>query len=329
VAVAFKDYYTILGIDRGADAAAIKKAYRRKARELHPDRNKAKGSEDRFREVNEAYEVLGDPEKRARYDQLGANWQGGMPFEPPPGFEGFGGGQGYRVHTDFGDLGDLFGGATGRGGGGFSDFFQSLFGDMGLGGQRETRPRRPRSQHGQNVEAEVEFSVQDLLHPGPKKITLGVPAPDGGVERKTVTVNVPAGLRNGQKLRLPGHGSAGVGGAPAGDIYLRVRLRPEPNLALDGDDLVTDVDLPAPVAVVGGTVRVASPEGPVTLRVKPGTQTGTTLRVRGRGLPKKGDGRGDLLARLRVVVPERPTEAERRLYQQLADLDSTDRGGGR
>lgn len=342
MAVTFKDYYAILGVDRNADADAIKKAYRKKARELHPDRNKSKGSEERFREVNEAYEVLGDPARRARYDQLGANWQGGMPFEPPPGFEGFGGGfaggqgaQGFRV--EFEDLGDLFGGG-GRGGrapgGGFSEFFQSLFGDLGLDRAERGGGRRARGGHsargaqqaarGRDVEADVEFALLDLLQPGARKLTLGVPGADGEVERRRVSVNLPPGLRAGQKLRLPGHGSPGPAGTPAGDLYLRVRIRPEPDLQVDGDDLVAEVDLPAPVAVVGGTVRVPTPEGPVTLRVPAGTQSGTTLRVRERGLPRKGGGRGDLRARLRLTVPEHPTDEERRLYAQLAALTTKD-----
>lgn len=314
MSVTYKDYYAILGVDRKASTEEIKRAYRRKARELHPDVNKSPRAEEQFRDLNEAYEVLSDPEKRARYDRLGANWKHGAPFEPPPGFEGF------RVHVGgMGDLGDIFGSAGGgAGGSGFSDFFETLFGDLGLGGFGRTRTHRPR---GRDVEAEVEFGLSDLLHPGPRRITVGVPGAGGKVERKTVTVNLPPGLRPGQKLRLPGMGGGGQPGSPRGDLYLKIRLRPDPAFRIEGDDLVTEVDVPAPLAVVGGHVEVPTPERPVRVRVAPGTSTGTTLRVRGRGLPRKDGGRGDLLARVRLVVPKHPTREQRELYEKLARLE--------
>ncbi len=346
MAVTYKDYYAILGVDRGADANAVRKAYREKARKLHPDVNKEPGAEERFREVNEAYEVLGDKDKRARYDQLGANWQGGAPFEPPPGFGG------YRVNVeDLGDLGDLFGrgfgqqggrgggGAAGGGGGGgtrFSDFFESLFGDLGgfetgagggpggagagTGGGRARRGRRTGPERGQDIEAEIELALGDLLQPTQRRISLGVPGPDGAVQTRTVTVNVPSGLRPGSRVRLAGQGGPGAHGGPAGDIFLKIRLRPEPNVQVEGDDIVTEAELPAPIAVTGGTLRVATPEGPVTLRIAPGTQSGTVLRVKGRGLPKSGGTRGDLRVRVRVTVPEHPTERELQLYRELGEL---------
>ena len=321
--VTFKDYYALLGVPRAASAEEIKKAYRRKARELHPDRNKTKGAEERFREVNEAYEVLGDPQKRVRYDQLGANWREGETFQPPPGFEGF------RFDArDLGDLSELFGrtGRTGSAGGasGFSDFFDALFGDLGMGGvfggSEATRRRGRGARRGGDVEAEVEFSIADLLQPGRKTFTLGSPGRDGALSSRTVTVNIPPGLRDGQKLRLPGQGAPGGAGHAAGDIYLKVRVRPEAGVAIHGDDIVTDIDVPAPIAVVGGEVRVTAPDGVVTIRVRPATPTGTTLRVRGRGLPRRDGQRGDLLARVRIVIPEHPTQEERGLYERLAQL---------
>ncbi|MBP7147091.1 MAG: DnaJ domain-containing protein [Acidobacteria bacterium] len=320
----YKDYYAILGVERGAGADAIKKAYRKLARENHPDVNKSAGAEDKFREINEAYEVLGDPEKRRRYDQLGANWQEGAPFEPPPGF------QGYEVR--FEDLGELFGARGGRPASGFSDFFETLFGNLGFSGGAFGREAagaaepgrgrgrgRARGGRGQDVEAEIELGLADLLHPGQRRITLGVPATTGGVERKTVTVNIPAGVRPGQRLRLPGQGSPGSSGP--GDIYLVVRLRPDAALRIEGDDLVTDIDVPAPTAVTGGTVEIPTPDGPLTLRISPGTQAGTVLRARGKGLPLRADRRGDLRARVRITVPNDPTPAQRELYRKLADLE--------
>lgn len=340
MSVTYKDYYAILGVDRGADEAAIKKAYRKKARELHPDRNKGKGAEEQFRDVNEAYEVLGDPEKRARYDRLGANWQNGAAFDPGQFGEAFGGAGGAFRPEDleslFGNLGAAGGARGGRGAGGFSDFFEALFGGGlggfggrggfeggGFGGAGQD-PFAGMARAGQDIEAEVELRLADLLAPQQKTIALGIPGPDGHVQRRSVTINIPGGLRPGQRMRLPGQGAAGHGGGAHGDIYLKVRVRPEPHLAIEGDDLVTDVDVPAPVAVVGGTVRATSPEGPVTLRVAPGTESGTTLRVRGRGLLKRDGTRGDLRARVRLTVPRHPTERERALWQQLADLDRPD-----
>ncbi|MEN6631022.1 MAG: DnaJ domain-containing protein, partial [Candidatus Polarisedimenticolia bacterium] len=249
MAVSYKDYYQILGVPRDADEAAIKRAYRAKARELHPDRNKAAGAEAKFRDVNEAYEVLGDAEKRRRYDALGADWRDGAQFTPPPGFEGF----------DFreGGLEDLFGGGAGRAGGGasaggarFSDFFEALFGGLGGlggfgGGGQTRRGARTREARGGDIEAELELTLADLVSPAPKRIALGVPLSDRSVERRSVAVNIPAGLRAGQRLRLAGQGAPGRGGAPAGDIYLKIRLRAEAGMEADGDDLIVDVDLPA------------------------------------------------------------------------------------
>jgi curved DNA-binding protein len=316
--VTYKDYYALLGVDRGATAEEIKKAYRRKARELHPDRNKSKGAEERFREVNEAYEVLGDPQKRARYDQLGGNWRDGEAFQPPPGFEGF------RVHVgDLGDLGEIFARGGGGGPAGFSNFFEMLFGDLGVGsvfggaGRGAGRRAQRGEARGADIEAEVEFSLADLQQPTQRRISLAVPAGDGSMHPRTVTVNIPAGVRPGQRLRLAGQGGAG---APPGDILLHVRVRLEPNIQIRGDDVVTEVSVPAPVAVVGGEVRIPTPEGGVTLRIRPLTQPGTTLRVRERGLARKGGGRGDLLALVRIVVPEQPTAEEQHLYEQLAAL---------
>ncbi len=326
--VTYRDYYKILGVERNATQEEIKKAYRRLAREYHPDRNSSPDAAEKFKEINEAYQVLGDPEKRKKYDQLGAGWQDGSPFEPPPGWEPFGGGGGFRVHVgNMEDLGDILGGLGGAAGSGgtFSDFFEMLFGNLGFGGgaaggsRRAGRSRRGAAR-GRDVEAEVEFSLLDLVRGGQRRLTLGIPGPDGRVERKTVTVNLPRGLRPGGKLRIPGHGAPSPGGGPPGDLYLRVKVRPEPGFEIRGDDLLAEVPVPAPLAVVGGVARVETPEGPVAIRIAPGTQGGQKLRVRGKGLPRKDGTRGDLIATIRLTVPRDPTPDEKELWERLAAL---------
>lgn len=315
--VTFKDYYSILGVPRGASEAEIKKAYRRKAKQLHPDVNKSSEAGAKFSELNEANEVLSDPEKRRRYDQLGANWQEGSEFRPPPD-AGF--------HFE-GNLNDLFGGSAGASGSGFSEFFESLFGDLGGGGQRRGAGQRRRGRgaahgptRGADLSAEAQFSLLDLLQPGQRKITLGVPNSHGSIDSRTITVNIPKGISAGQRLRLPGIGAPGANGGEPGDMYLTVQLKPEMGMRVERDDIVVDLDVPAPLAVIGGIVRPATPEGPVALRVPAGTQAGTTLRVRGRGLWRRDGDRGDLLVRVRVTVPAKPTEREREIYEELLKL---------
>lgn len=329
MSVAFKDYYAILGVARDASQDEIKKAYRRKARELHPDVNKSADAGERFRDVNEAYEVLGDPDKRRRYDRFGLAYRETPPGAgPPPGFEDF-------VFTTEGPGGfeEFFeparrgGAGRGRGTGptGFSDFFEALFGAGFGGGEEPTRGGRPRrgrtrGQRGPDVEGEILLEIPDLVAGGQRKFAMEIPGPDGRPEKRELTINLPRGIRPGQTIRLAGQGGAGTGGAPAGDVFLRVRLRPDAGLEVQGDDLVATIDVPAPVAVVGGTVRMPSAEGPLTLKVAPGTAAGKALRVRGRGLARRDGTRGDLLARVRIAVPERPSAEEKRLYEQLARL---------
>jgi curved DNA-binding protein len=324
VSVKFKDYYEILGVSRDAGQDEIKKAYRRKARELHPDVNKQPDAEQRFQELNEAYEVLSDPDKRQRYDALGQDWQHGRPFEPPPNYD-FGGGIRFE---------DLFGGAHGtrtggpQGGSGFSDFFDMLFGDLGFSeafgqgradpgfGGAGTRRARPAPA----VEADVELSLVDLIQGGERRFRLALPNASGGEEQSSVRVRIPPGIRPGQKLRVAGRGAADPRTGQRGDLMLRIRLKPEPRFEIRGDDLRTTVDVPAPRAVIGGNVSLETPEGPVTVRVAPGTPSGRVLRVSGRGLPRKDGSRGDLMAEVRITVPEEPSPEEKELYEQLAEL---------
>ena len=333
MSVAFKDYYKILGVDRDASQDEIKKAYRKKARELHPDVSKAKNAGERFRDVNEAYEVLGDPDKRRRYDRFGSAYREAPPGGgPPPGFEEFDftGGAGGRGFEEFLRQAQQQGGAGGRGAGptGFSDFFEALFG-AGFGGAAPAEPHggragrgkgRARGRRGHDVEGEIQLDVPDLVGGGQRKFTMEIPGADGLPEARELTINLPRVIRPGQTIRLAGQGGPGSGGAPNGDLFLHVRIRLGAELQVEGDDLVATIDVPAPVAVVGGTARVSTAEGPVTLRIAPGTQAGTVLRVKERGLARRDGTRGDLRARVRLVVPEHPTAEQKRLYDELARL---------
>ena len=321
----YLDYYAVLGVPRDASADAIKKAYRKLARQYHPDVNKTAGAEARFKEINEANEVLSDPEKRKRYDALGANWKTGQDFTPPPGWGGFEG-----ASSGPGGLRFEFGG--GPGGGDFSDFFSALFGDLG-GGGRAGRGRRgggspfagfggfpggedsfaPR---GQDFEANLALTVEELYGRAPKTVSLQVPVvrPDGSVahQPKTFQVRIPPGATDGTRIRLSGQGAGG------GSLYLNLRVAPHPIYRLRGHDL--DVDLPlAPwEAVLGAKVRLPTPDGDATLTLPPGTQGGTRLRLAGKGLPDKSGARGDVFANVRIAVPHPPTAKEKALFEQLA-----------
>ena len=298
MAVKFRDYYEVLGVPRTATAEEIKRAYRQLARKHHPDlqvaSERARASE-RFKEINEANEVLSDPDKRAKYDALGANWKGGMDFTPPPDT-----GRGPSVTTEWEGFGD------------FSDFFGSIFGrppggraGAGRAGGDRAGVRMPIP--GNDIEGELPLPLDDVLHGGQRRIT---------VDGRSLDVTIPRGIRDGATLRLAGQGGPGVNGGPAGDVYLRVRLLPHPRYRVVDDDLEMDLPLWPWQAVLGAEVRVDTPDGPVTLTVPPGTQSGQRLRLRGRGLPRDG-ARGDLYAVVRVVVPTRPSAAEREVYEML------------
>ena len=298
MAVKFRDYYEVLGVPRTATAEEIKRAYRQLARKHHPDlqvaSERARASE-RFKEINEANEVLSDPDKRAKYDALGANWKGGMDFTPPPDT-----GRGPSVTTDWEGFGD------------FSDFFGSIFGRPSAGRAGAGRAGADRAGvrmpiPGNDVEGELPLTLDDVLHGGQRRIT---------VDGRSLDVTIPRGIRDGATLRLAGQGGPGVNGGPAGDVYLRVRLLPHPRYRVVGDDLEMDLPLWPWQAVLGAEVRVDTPDGPVTLTVPPGTQSGQRLRLRGRGLPRDA-ARGDLYAVVRIVVPTRPSAVEREAYEML------------
>ena len=302
MAVKFRDYYEVLGVPRTATPEEIKRAYRKLARKHHPDlqppAERTKASE-RFKEINEANEVLSDPEKRAKYDALGTDWKSGMDFSTQPGQPGAG------WSTAEPEDGQDFGA--------FSDFFSSLFGrQSGFGGSRGrasaggTRIVFP----GSDIEAELPLTLDEVLRGGRRRITL----PDG----RTLDVRIPLGAREGTVLRLAEQGEHGMGGAPSGDLLLHIRLIPHPRYRLTGDDIEMDLPLWPWQAVLGAQVRTETPDGVVNLTIPVGTRAGQRLRLRGRGLPKgSGGDRGDLYAVAKIVIPEKPTAAELEAYETL------------
>jgi curved DNA-binding protein len=292
LAVKFRDYYEVLGVPRTATADEIKRAYRQLARKHHPDLHPAAErtrAAERFKEINEAYEVLSDADKRDKYDALGANWKSGMDFTPSGGGE-----HGYAGTAEWENVGDV------------SDFFASLF---GRGGGRPGRGGVSVTIPGNDIEAELPVTLEELLHSARHRITL-----DGN---RNLEVEIPRGAREGTVLRLAGQGEPGLNGGPAGDVYLRLRMIPHPRYRVAADDLEMDLSLWPWQAVLGAEVRIETPDGPVTLTVPAATQSGRRLRLRGRGLPRADGSRGDLHAVVRIVVPERPSPAEREAYEML------------
>ncbi|GEM82954.1 DnaJ C-terminal domain-containing protein [Meiothermus hypogaeus] len=288
--MAYKDYYKILGVTKNASEDEIKKAFKKLARKYHPDVSKEPGAEDKFKEINEAYTVLSDPEKRKFYDTYGTaagsgHWQG--PPTEQGGFGGFSGNVG-----DFSDFfQQLFGNFAGRGGG---------FGDLFAEATRQS-PRRV----GGDLEAELPLALEEAYRGGEKTISIGP---------ERITVRIPPGVREGQKIRLAGKGRAG------GDLYLHIKLQSRPEMRLEGDDIYTFVDVPAPIAVVGGKVRVQTLDGPVEMTIPKRTQAGRKLRLAGKGWPRKDKSRGDQYAEIRITIPTSPSPEEERLYAQLAEL---------
>lgn len=305
MSVKFKDYYEILGVARSASAEEIQRAFRAKARKAHPDVNKAPDAEARFKELNEAYEVLKDPEKRGRYDELGPNWQAGQDFRPPPGWQ--------QAGPEFGDgLGD------------FSDFFASIFG--GGFGPRTRRPRQPAARRGRDHVVDLELSLEELMRGGSKSIQLARQQPGPGgqpvVENKTYDVVLPPGLTEGSRIRLAGQGGEGAGGGPSGDLLLAVRIRAHPMFQVDGHDLRTVVSVSPWEAALGAEVEIPTATGSAKIKVPPGTSSGQVLRLRGQGLGKSESERGNLLAVIQIVVPEKLSAAERERYEELARVSS-------
>ena len=315
--VQYKDYYEILGVPRGAGDAEVKKAFRKLAREYHPDVAKdKKKAEEKFKEINEAYEVLSDPEKRKKYDQLGANWKSGAEFRPPPGWENFGGGQTFRGRGQGGeDFEFQFGGT------GFSDFFEQLFGSTG--GRRGGFGRYSNfedtemAERGRDVEGDIMVTLDEAMHGAVR--TVNVRHTVGrSVKTETHQVKIPPGVTEGQRLRVAGRGEAGSGGGAAGDLYLRVRLAKHPDFDVEEHNLVYEAELAPWEAVLGAEIPVPMPDGRVNIKIPPGTQGGMKLRVRGRGLPRREGGWGDLFVVIKIAVPAKITVEERKLWEQLS-----------
>ncbi|HUF22335.1 MAG TPA: DnaJ C-terminal domain-containing protein [Burkholderiales bacterium] len=296
----FKDYYKILGVERGATEQELKRAYRKLARKFHPDVSKEPEAEKRMKEVNEAYEVLGDPEKRAAYDQLGSRYRPGQEFRPPPDWDaGF----------------EFSGGSAEADATGFSEFFSSLFGDASR--RRGNSGFRAR---GQDHHAKVLIDIEDAFQGATRGITLHAPQVDGQgratTRERTLKVQIPKGVREGQHIRLSGQGAPGAGGGPLGDLYLEVRFNAHPHYRADGRDVYMDLPLAPWEAALGATVTAPTPGGAVEVKVPAGVQSGRRLRLAGRGIP--GNPPGDLYLVLQVVLPPADTEQAKTLYRNMA-----------
>jgi len=308
MAVAFQDYYEALGVSRDASADEIRRAYRQLARKYHPDINKEPGAEDRFKEISEAYEVLRDPDKRSRYDRLGSNWKAGQDVSDVDGFE-----QAFRSGDGFGDVRVEFGGSE------FSDFFEGLFGRRGGGGGNAGF--QTFSMRGGDHEAVLELTLEEAAAGGKRRISL-----EGGADYE---VEIPRGVRDGQRLRLSGQGAPGVGGGPAGDLLLRIRLKPHPRFRLKGRDVYVDLAVTPWEAALGAEVPIPTIGGSARARVPAGSSTGRRLRLRGQGMPGADGSRGDLYAVLAVHVPKRLSEDERELFERLAEVSNFNPRDGR
>jgi len=320
MSVEYKDYYKILGVPRTATQDEISKAFKKLARKYHPDLNPGNPeAETKFKEMGEANEVLKDPEKRKLYDQLGANWQQGQNFQRPPGFE--------NMHFQFNGGPGGFGG----GAGGFSDFFETLFGGGqggprgGFGGPGGFGGQHMRSRRGQDAEVTYEIGLEQAYAGGPQSLSLQeqVYGPDGQprLQTKTLKVNIPPGVKDGQKIRLSGQGSPGAGGGEAGDLYLKIKLAPHPQFKVKDDNVILDLKLTPWEAALGASVRVPTLDGAVEMKIPPGIGSGAKLRVRGKGLGASGR-RGDQMVRIMIQSPKDLTDEERALWEQLAKASS-------
>ncbi|HEX2283096.1 MAG TPA: DnaJ C-terminal domain-containing protein [Thermomicrobiales bacterium] len=334
----FKDYYQVLGVSRDADDKQIKKAYRSMARKFHPDVNKEASSEERFKAINEAYQVLSDPEKRAKYDRFGADWDR---FQTAPGSAGSA------------DFSEWFSQASGGAGGpnvrfefngaeasGFSDFFDLLFGSRGSQAQEPRRARRT-PQRGADQEVSIELTLEQAFSGTNRTFELAVenPCPTCGgsgmngrgpcpqcsgrgtvPSRSKIEVSIPRGVREGSRIRVAGKGTPGVDGGKPGDVYLRVKLKRHPSFELDGSNLRTTVEVPLYTAILGGETVIKTLSGSqIAVSIQPETQSGRVIRLRGQGWPEKigSDERGDLLVKVQVAIPTDLTDRERELFNEL------------
>jgi curved DNA-binding protein len=305
----FKDYYKILGVEPEAETPAIKSAYRKLARKYHPDLNPEKDAEDKFKEVAEAWEVLKDKERRAEYDEL-RRYGGRRPqdFEPPPGWQSSAS-SGRQSHQFDGD---------------FSEFFSSMFGG-GFSAEGRGGPRS-RGFRGQDIEIEMPVFLEETISDASKPISYELPVMEQGQlrqQRKSLKVKIPAGVVDGERIRLRGQGAPGQGDAPAGDLYLHIRLVPHPVFDVEGHNLLVTVSIAPWEAALGAKVTVPTLDGKINLTIAPGSQTGQKLRVKGKGLISK-TGRGDLYAVLKVVMPDKRSPELEALWRQLAEKAAFD-----
>lgn len=326
----YKDYYKILGVSKNASAEEIKKAYRKLARQYHPDVNPDnKAAEETFKDVNEAYEVLGDSQKREKYDQFGSQWQqyqrtGGSADDFWRSWAGPGDQSGYRTVSpeEFEQMfgrGGGFGSSGGFGGSGFSDFFEALFGSMGRGGGFSTSGFGSTagypvgSTRGQDIEHEVEITLEEAFHGTQRSLQFS----DG----RTIQARIPRGVKTGSKVRLSGQGQSGASGE-SGHLYLKIKVLPHAQFERKGDNLTTTVPVDLYTAVLGGKVEVKSIDKSVKLSIPAETQNGKTFRLRGLGMPKlrKPDERGDLLATVSITTPTNLSKEEKALFEELRNL---------
>ncbi len=327
----FQDYYKILGLERGASTEQVSKAYKKLARKYHPDVNKEPGAEAKFKEIGEAYAVLKDPQKRARYDTLGSRWKDGQDFRPPPDWG--------DVRFDFGQGGSGEGFAFGE----FSDFFEAIFGGGGragagqagfdfsgfgeAGGFKSARAgpgRGPVANEPPSSEAEITVGLEDVYYGRSRTVTLQAAGrPGSRPETKTLQLKIPAGTRHGSSIRLKGQGFTTVG-ATAADLLLKVNIAPHPRFEVKGFDLYFTLQIAPWEAVLGATVSFQVMDATVNVRIPPGSQSDQTLRLKEKGLLKKGGARGDLFAKLKIAVPSQPGAEEAELFEKLSRVSSFD-----
>jgi curved DNA-binding protein len=314
MSVQYKDYYQSLGVPRTASADEIKKSFRKLAREFHPDVAKdKKKAEEKFKEINEAYEVLSDADKRKKYDELGADWKSGAEFRPPPGYGGFGGGQAFRGGRATGGEEFHFGGT------GFSDFFEQLFGARMRGGagggfdQRGNFSEEGFAERGADIEGDIMVTLEEAARGSVRTVNVR-----HGDRAESHQVKIPPGISEGQKLRLAGRGESGTGGGENGDLFLRVRFAKHPDFDVDGHNLIYELELAPWEAALGAEISVPTLDGKVNIKIPAGTPSGQKLRVRHRGLAPRDGTRGDLMVVTKIVLPQKISAAGKKLWEQLA-----------